>query len=432
VTAPSSGGTYVLEEQMVQESIAWFPQYLDNSVTVGASAPGVQYTTINQPSSFGAGGTNSYSVTLTNTGNTSWPATGTTPVHLAIHFATGGGGWGTSGTEATWLTNLRVSLPSDVAPGASITLGVSVTAPSQPGTYILEYQLVQENVAWFAQYLDKTTSVGTPSPAAKYTTSGKPSSIAPSGQASYSVSVTNTGNTVWFAGGAYPVHLGVHFAGQGGGYAGGGATWATDQRFNLPSDIAPGQSATLTVTVTAPSSGGTYVLEEQMVQESIAWFPQYLDNSVTVGVGSSGTCPGSQSACIQSMLNILNSDRAAAGVAPLTLNMTETNGTSSCVGSYGHSVHMSQVGSISHDQFPADICIAYSTAGENVGESASGNELTDLQSLDNQMMAEPHTSSTCSTTTNHACNIINPAFQQVGIGIYNVNNTTWLTEDFTN
>jgi uncharacterized protein YkwD len=147
---------------------------------------------------------------------------------------------------------------------------------------------------------------------------------------------------------------------------------------------------------------------------------------------STGTCPSAQSACVQSMLNLLNNDRAAAGAAPLTLNSTETNGTGSCVGSYGHSVHMASAGAISHDQFPADICIAYSAAGENVGEAGYGNELTDLQQLDQSMMSEPHDTTTCSATGNHACNIINPAFHQVGIGIYNVNNQTWLTEDFTN
>jgi uncharacterized protein YkwD len=170
-----------------------------------------------------------------------------------------------------------------------------------------------------------------------------------------------------------------------------------------------------------------------------AW--QYVGGSIMYGAGatadavsssSTGTCPNAQSACVQSMLNILNNDRTATGVAPLTLNSTETNGTSSCVGSYGHSVHMAALGAISHDQFPADICVAYSTAGENVGEAGYGNELTDLQQLDQSMMSEPHDATTCSTTGNHACNIINPAFHQVGIGIYNVNNQTWLTEDFTN
>jgi len=35
-------------------------------------------------------------------------------------------------------------------------------------------------------------------------------------------------------------------------------------------------------------------------------------------------------------------------------------------------------------------------------------------------------------TGNHACNILNPDYHTVGIGIDYVNNTTWLTEDFTN
>ncbi len=258
---------------------------------------------------------------------------------------------------------------------------------------------------------------------AQYSVSGQPASFTPGGSASYSVTVTNNGSSTWLSGGTNPFHLGIHFINSSG-------TWATDQRWALPSNILPGHSATIAVTVTAPSTAGSYTLQEEMVQEGVAWFAQYLNNAVTVGTTT--TCPGSQSGCIQAMLNMLNADRAQAGVGPLTLNSTETNGTSTCVGSYGHSVHMAQVGSISHDQFPADICISYTMAGENVGEASYGNELTDLQKLDAMMMSEPHSGSTCSTTTNHACNILNPGYHQVGIGIYNVNNKTWLTEDFTN
>jgi len=168
----------------------------------------------------------------------------------------------------------------------------------------------------------------------------------------------------------------------------------------------------------------------------VAGVGQYPDSTVTVvsaasggGTGGTWTCPGSQDGCIQAVLNMLNADRSANGAGPLTLSLTQTNGTPSCVGSYGHSVHMQQMGAISHDQFPADICISYSTAGENVGEDGSGNELGDLQWLDQAMMGEPH-SPGC--TGNHACNIISTAYHQVGIGIYNINGTTWLTEDFTN
>jgi uncharacterized protein YkwD len=284
--------------------------------------------------------------------------------------------------------------------------------------------LVVSTIAVFSSWTVKPTFAATN--AAQYSVSGQPASFTPGASASYSVTVTNSGSTTWQAGGTTPYHLGIHFITASG-------SWATDQRWALPANIAPGGSATIKVTVTAPGTAGSYTLQEEMVQESVAWFSTYLNSAVTVGSGTtSGSCPGSQSGCMQAMLTMLNNDRAKAGVAALTLNLTQSNGTASCVGSYGHSVHMAQLGSISHDQFPADICVAFQTAGENVGEASYGNELTDLQQLDSLMMAEPHTSSTCSTTTNHACNILNPNFHQVGIGIYNANNTTWLTEDFTN
>lgn len=166
----------------------------------------------------------------------------------------------------------------------------------------------------------------------------------------------------------------------------------------------------------------------------------------TAPVSTGGTCPGSQSGCMQALLNIINQHRARFNIAPLTLNMTQSNGTGSCMGSYGHSVAMANSGSIWHvapgdnqthptnpASFPNEICIPYSIAGENVGMSSSGNELNDLQTIDSMMMSEnPNTPSTCGNTVNHACNILNANYHQIGIGIYYVNNATWVTEDFTN
>ncbi len=92
---------------------------------------------------------------------------------------------------------------------------------------------------------------------------------------------------------------------------------------------------------------------------------------------------------------------------------------------------MAAVGYISHDQFPADVCVRWSTVGENVGENYSGNELTDLETMHREMMSETHTAAYCKAYDNHACNILNTNYVQVGIGIYVANGTTWLTEDFT-
>jgi SAM-dependent methyltransferase len=45
----------------------------------------------------------------------------------------------------------RAPLPHSVDPGQSVELSLSVAAPSLPGEYILELDLVQEGIAWFAE-----------------------------------------------------------------------------------------------------------------------------------------------------------------------------------------------------------------------------------------------------------------------------------------
>jgi hypothetical protein len=46
------------------------------------------------------------------------------------------------------------------------------------------------------------------------------------------------------------------------------------------------------------------------------------------------------------------------------------------------------------------------------------------------MMSEPHSASVCASQDNHACNILNPHFKRVGIGLLDSGPTVWLTEDF--
>ncbi len=75
------------------------------------------------------------------------------------------------------------------------------------------------------------------------------------------------------------MRLEVHF-GESNDTPGSG--WATDQRFALPNDVAPGASVALTVTVTAPSTGGSYVLRHRMLKEGIAWFADVQKTGVTV------------------------------------------------------------------------------------------------------------------------------------------------------
>jgi hypothetical protein len=97
---------------------------------------------------------------------------------------------------------------------------------------------------------------------------------------SYEVTVTNTGSEIWNQAGPNEVRLGVHFADGPGGY--GRNHWFTDQRWNLPDDLGPGESVTIPVQVTAPTQVGPLTLETQMVKEDRFWFPQSTSTRVMV------------------------------------------------------------------------------------------------------------------------------------------------------
>jgi hypothetical protein len=45
----------------------------------------------------------------------------------------------------------RVPLPRDLYPGDTVELMVELVAPEAPGTYFLNFEMVQETVAWFGQ-----------------------------------------------------------------------------------------------------------------------------------------------------------------------------------------------------------------------------------------------------------------------------------------
>jgi hypothetical protein len=112
-----------------------------------------------QPASFTRLSTASYTVTVTNTGMSKWPAGGAFPVLLGAHFAAHTGGYPAS---KPWYTDQRYTLPHDVLPGQSVSFTISVTPPKKKGSYVLEYEMVQQGsgaAGFFGRYLDTTVAV---------------------------------------------------------------------------------------------------------------------------------------------------------------------------------------------------------------------------------------------------------------------------------
>jgi hypothetical protein len=95
------------------------------------------------PSQVNAGGAFSITVTMQNTGTTTWsrfPVRG--------HFL----GSQNPQDNSTWGTNRGWMDPSAcVPPGRPYTFTFSVTAPSAPGSYPMQWQMLEDAVEWFGQ-----------------------------------------------------------------------------------------------------------------------------------------------------------------------------------------------------------------------------------------------------------------------------------------
>jgi len=88
------------------------------------------------------GQTTSVAVQLTNTSARPWLAGGAHPFALSYHLARADG-------STFDYEGLRTPLPADVPPGGSVELQAQVAAPAVPGTYVLEWDELEESVTWF-------------------------------------------------------------------------------------------------------------------------------------------------------------------------------------------------------------------------------------------------------------------------------------------
>ena len=81
--------------------------------------------------------------TVRNSSSATWPARGATRVALAYHWLDAAG-------QAVIFEGLRSALPADVAPGGTVELQLEIATPRKPGDYILEFDALREQLAWFS------------------------------------------------------------------------------------------------------------------------------------------------------------------------------------------------------------------------------------------------------------------------------------------
>ena len=93
-------------------------------------------------------------VMVRNAGNSTWPALGEDDRRFAIRL---GNHWRSRFGWMLQVDDARQEMAYDLPPGESIEVFITPRAPARPGTYVLEFDMVQEHVSWFARRGSPTT-----------------------------------------------------------------------------------------------------------------------------------------------------------------------------------------------------------------------------------------------------------------------------------
>lgn len=116
------------------------------------SAFRIEWGNVDVPRSMQPEGVALASVTFRNASPDTWPdrksSGGSPPGAGAVRLSYR---WWTAGSPLPTPYEARADLRAPLRPGDSATLSILVKAPKQPGEYRLQFDLVQELVAWFEE-----------------------------------------------------------------------------------------------------------------------------------------------------------------------------------------------------------------------------------------------------------------------------------------
>jgi subtilisin family serine protease len=277
--APDADGAYTLSWDLVEKGVTWFAAkgVAPLTVAVTVKSPyGVNWGAHTTPAMLVPDQTATVSITLTNTGSKTWPIAGTNPVLLSYRWKNSQG--------AIIGTSLYTPLPQAVSPGQSVTVSAQVKAPPAAGAHSLEWDLVEKNVTWFSAKavppLKVPVTVGAPY-SVGWGTQSTPANMTPGQVAAVTVGLTNTGTKSWVNTGTNPVMMAYRWKNTGGTVVG------PVRYFTLPNTVSPGQSVTVSASLEAPTSAGTYTLEWELLEKNVTWFSwkgvPSLTKTVTVG-----------------------------------------------------------------------------------------------------------------------------------------------------
>jgi LCP family protein required for cell wall assembly len=223
-----------------------------------------------------------YRIRVKNTGALTWNRNGTNPIYLGYH-------WIDFNTKEMIVFDGKRSIISNdgVEVGEETEFDLKIIAPSEPGEYILQLDLVHEGVTWFSYQgvppFEKFVSVGI-GYSVQYDDNGNtPNYLNPGEEYEVQLDIKNTGQGFWESEGPSRTNLGTHWINRDTGEV---VIW-NGNRGLLEGDVEPESGTTVDIIIEAPEEPGRYILQYDMVHEGVTWFSEQgiIPLEVNIDVG---------------------------------------------------------------------------------------------------------------------------------------------------
>jgi RHS repeat-associated protein len=262
-----------------------------------------QFISQSVPATMTPGQTYAVSITMRNTGGTTWTAA--TDYKLGSENPPNNGTWGLG----------RVLLTGPVAPGQDAVFSFNVTAPATAGLYNFQWKMLRELVEWFGPLTPNVVVAVGNVDYAQFISQSVPGSMTASQSYAVSVTMKNAGGTTWNPGEYYLRSQNPP----------DNNNWGLT-RVELASAVAPGANATFSFNVSSPINGNVN-FRWQMARATTS-FGELTPN---VAVGVSGTNAA------QFISQSVPASMAAGQNYPVTITM-RNSGTNTWALAHGHGI----------------------------------------------------------------------------------------------
>ena len=220
----------------------------------------------NTPSALMPGSTTPVNITLVNSSNFAWSASGANAVQVLYRWL--------NAQNQVIATGNPVALSQDVTVNASTSVSVPVVAPAQPGVYTLQWDMQQGSTIFSNKGAQvKNDQVEVARYAESFRTASLPGMLTPGAAIQLNVGAQNRGALAWPSTGSAQVTLGYHWLDSAGNPVSAGLV-APNAQGVLPADVPPGGSATVPITLNTPVLAGSYKLVYDFQQQGVSFSSQ--------------------------------------------------------------------------------------------------------------------------------------------------------------